>query len=125
TETNERIITQLANLYNLESYELEKALLWALTDENELDVEQFRAACHDFFGSKQNTANVKLTLKTDQQKQEQPKTSAPRSKMDELVERLETISPKELLEDLSGGNNASPQDLQIISDIMVKQGLPA
>lgn len=125
TEANERIITQLVNLYHLESYEVEKALLWALTDENELDIEQFKAACHDFFSSKTNVANVKLTLKTEEATQAKTVETRPPSKIDELVERLETISPKELLEDLSGGNHASSQDLKMISDIMVKQGLTA
>src|SRR5699024_3072155 len=37
TEMNRRIINQLAVMYDLEVYEMEKALLWALTDENELD----------------------------------------------------------------------------------------
>src|SRR5699024_8198450 len=123
TETNERIITQLANLYNLESYELEKALIWALTDEHKLDIEQFRAACHDFFSTKQNVANVKLTMRTAQPGKLTSSNNRPASKMDQLIERLESISPKQLLEDLSGGNHASEQDLKMISDIMVQQGL--
>ncbi|WP_323368605.1 DnaD domain protein [Radiobacillus deserti] len=36
---------------------------------------------------------------------------------------LEDISPKQLLEDLSGGNEASAQDLKIIRDVMSQQGL--
>lgn len=46
------------------------------------------------------------------------------SKEERLIARFESISPKELLEDLSGGNNASEQDMKLISEIMVKQGLP-
>lgn len=125
TETNERIITQLVNLYNLESYELEKALLWALTDEHTIDIEQFKAACHDFFSMKQNVGNIKLTLKTNEQAKTPKQNTKPRSKIDQLVTRLESISPKQLLEDLSGGNHADEQDLKMISEIMVKQGLPA
>jgi len=123
TETNRRIITQLANLYNLASYEIEKALLWALTDENELDIEQFKAACHDFVKTKTNVAPVKLTLRTKEAEQAKGKQGEPKSQRDRLVERLETISPKQLLEDLSDGNHAPEQDLKMISDIMTKQGL--
>lgn len=125
TDTNERIITQLVNLYDLETYELEKALLWALTDEYKLDIEQFKAACHDFFKTKSNTSKVRLTLKTEEKQAPMTKSKDQRSKKDELIARLETISPKQLLEDLSGGNHASEQDLKMISEIMVKQGLPA
>src|SRR5699024_11720225 len=42
---------------------------------------------------------------------------------DSLVERLETIPTKQVLEDLSDGNHAPEQDLKMISDIMTKQGL--
>lgn len=125
TEMNRRIITQLNNLYDLESYELEKALLWALTDEYALDIEQFKAACHDFFVAKQNVSTVKLTLKTESERKEGEKQhAAQHSKLDQLINRLENITPKQLLEDLSGGNNASEQDLKMIREIMVQQGLP-
>lgn len=125
TESNRRIITQLANLYNLASYELEKALLWALTEDNELDIEQFKAACHDFVKTKTNVTPVKLSLRSNKVKQTDVKKQEPKSKIDQLVERLETISPKQLLEDLSEGNHAPEQDLRMISDIMTKQGLTA
>jgi len=124
TETNKGIISQLVYLYELEMYELENAIIWALTDENKLDVEQFRAACHDLFQAKHNVANVELTMKqqpTEEKIVEQTKLS----KEEQLINRLETISPKELLEDLSIGHNASEQDMRLISDLMVKQGLPA
>lgn len=125
TETNERMITQLAHLYDLETYELEKALLWALTDEHELNIEQFKAACHDFFTAKTKVSNVKLSLKKEPSKSKQTKPKQFRSKTDELVAHLESISPKQLLEDLSGGNHASEQDLKMIREIMIKQGLAA
>lgn len=124
TEKNERIIHQLTNLYDLESYELEKALLWALTDENTLDVEQFKAACHDLFTTKKNVGNIKLTFRTEENNHSKEVKRKPQSKTEELINHFESISPKQLLEDLSRGNNASEADLKMISDIMVKQGLP-
>lgn len=126
TETNERIITQLANLYDLETYEIENALIWAITDQHTLDIEQFHAACLDYFNNKQNAGNVKLTFKL---KEKLPKKTGTvnhdkRSKIERLIEHFENISPRQLLEDLSEGNHASEQDLKMIGDIMVKQGLP-
>ena len=120
TETNKKIIAQLMQLYDLETYEVENALLWALTDENTLDVEQFRAACHDLFRAKHNVTDVKLSVKREEVNQPNKELS----KEERLIARFESISPKELLEDLSGGNNASEQDMKLISEIMVKQGLP-
>src|SRR5690606_38918758 len=52
TNLNKQVITQLAHLYDLASFEIEKAILWALTEENELDLDEFRDACHDLFKQK-------------------------------------------------------------------------
>lgn len=122
TSDNKRIITQLMKLYDLETYEIEKSVLWALTDENTLDIEQLKAACHDLFQGKHNVAHVQLTGRTHTEKQFLPEVGV--SKDDRLIARLEVISPKQLLEDLSSGNNASEQDLKIVSEIMIEQGLP-
>lgn len=125
TETNERIITQLANLYDLETYEIENALLWALTEQHMLDVDQFHAACLDYFKNKQKGSTVKLTFKLDDRKKKQ--TTAMKhegSRLERLIEHFETITPRQLLEDLSEGNYAAEQDLKMIGDIMLKQGLP-
>src|SRR5699024_4976964 len=80
-------------------------------------------ACHDFVKTKTNVTPVKLTLRRNEAKQVKVKQEEPKSQMDRLVQRLESISPKQLLEDLSDGNHAPEQDLKMISDIMTKQGL--
>src|SRR5699024_7429804 len=59
---------------------------------------------------------------TTEIKQEQP--SKKRSKTEELINHFERISPKELLEDMSQGGNASGQDLEIISEVSTRQGIP-
>lgn len=117
---NKEFISQIVQLYGLEFYEVEKALMWSLTEENELNQKEFEAACKDLFSVKYNEPAPKLVEKAKEisQAELQKKT-----KEDELVERFEHISPKKLLEDLSSGNNASEQDLKMISEIMQKQGL--
>ncbi len=122
TEGNKKNINQLMQMYELEMYEMEKALLWGLTDENELDITQFKAACHDLFLGKNNHVKVELTEK--QIKEPVKKQGEKISKQAELVLHLEKISPKRLLEDLSGGQNASEQEMQMIRDMMMEQGLP-
>lgn len=120
TETNKKAIVQLMQLYELETYEVENALLWALTDENTLDIEQLRAACHDLFRAKHNVTDVKLSVKKESERTEQKQLS----KEERLIATFESITPKQLLEDLSAGHNASEQDMKLISEIMLKQGLP-
>lgn len=152
TEKNKTVMTQLAVIYDLSIHEIEKALEWALTDRYELDIDQFKKACHDIFRMKENviaksddhnvaTKNDRgvtkegergIATKEGQMKRETQRTETvqragikPKSKVDKLIERFETASPKQVLEDLSSGRNASEQDMLFIRDLMLRQGLPA
>ncbi len=120
SERNRRIITQLQQLYNLELFQLEQAINWALTEENELDIEQLHAACGDLFRESKGGIDVKLAMK---QIEEEPVVQAPKSEMDKSLQRLESISTKQLLDDLSIGDHAGEQDLKMVSEVMIKQGL--
>lgn len=118
-----KVISQMMQLYDLDHFEIEKSVLWALNEENRLDIEEFKYACHDLFQSKYQT-DIKLVEKQPvPMKNEESKQ--PTTKEDLLIQELESISPKQLLEDLSGGNQASPQDMKLIQDVMTSQGLPA
>ena len=48
-----------------------------------------------------------------------------KSKEEQLMELFENISPRQLLEDLADGNQASAQDLKVVSEVMTSQGLNA
>lgn len=122
TPENKRYISQLVTLYDLTMYDTEKALLWALTDENYLNKNEFKNACHDLFQSKNQGAAIQLTEKRSNP---QPKPlQKPKTKEDMLIHELETMSPKQLLEDLSSGNHASEQDLKAVREVMTTQGIP-
>src|SRR5699024_7919220 len=123
TSENKERITQVMHLYDLDINEVEKSVLWALTDENELDLDEFHAACHDLFKVKHNDVTIKLTDKSQSTPKPKLKSSQPESKEELLIQRLETISPKDLLEDLSSGSNASESDMKLVRDVMLKQGL--
>lgn len=122
TKENRKMIAQMMQLYELEMFEIEKSLQWALTDENVLHTEEFKTACHDLFKAKSSGKTVKLTEKqtSGEKLQEKPVT-----REEQLIHELENISPKQLLEDLSKGNQASEQDMRVIREVMVSQGLPA
>ena|SRR5690625_3285804 len=123
TSHNKKLISEMMFLYDLAPHEIEKSVLWALTDENKLDVDEFKAACHDLFKTKHHQTPIALDIKK-QTPQVQGKMSRPKTKQEQLIQRLETISPKHLLEDLSSGNQASVQDMKIIQEVMTSQGLP-
>lgn len=123
TNENKKLISDMKLLYQLTTYEVEKSLLWALTEDHTLDREEFKAACHDTFKAKNNEKPIQLTF--NQQMFKEEKQKEPKTKEEKLIQRLETISPKQLLEDLSRGNRASAQDLKIIREVMTNQGLPS
>ena len=124
TVENRKLITDMMLLYDLTSLEIEKAVLWALTEENVLDQEEFKVACHDMFKVKNKQRPIKLVMQRQTTTQPQLEQQVPKTKEEKLIQRLETISPKQLLEDLSNGNQASEQDMKIIRDVMTSQGLP-
>jgi replication initiation and membrane attachment protein len=123
TGENKRLIIQMMQLYDLETFEIEKSLLWALTEDNVLHAEEFKTACHDLFKSKYKETDIQLTEKQSSPTQIPPQEVV--TKEDQLVMELEKISPKQLLEDLSSGNHASDQDMKVIREVMTSQGLPS
>ncbi|SIT03678.1 replicative DNA helicase loader DnaB [Virgibacillus pantothenticus] len=125
TTYNCKMITQMMFLYELETYEIEKAILWALTEENRLHVDEFKAACYDLFQSKYKENHIRLVEKATTTEPQKKNQLTANTKEEQLINHLETISPKQLLEDLSSGHHASEQDLRLVGDIMTSQGLPA
>lgn len=123
TSENRKLISQMMTLYDLATYEVEKSVLWALTDENSLNRNEFKEACHDLFRNKHNQTNIRLTEKEVHSTKET--ISNPTTKEDQLITELEKISPKQLLEDLSSGGQASAQDMKVIREVMTTQGLPS
>jgi len=128
TQKHRKVLTQLSLLYNLATYELEKAILWSLNDQNELILSELKEACHDLFQNKtsskgssnQNVADQRERLATNEQADEANKAS---NKEEALIQRLQQISPRELLVDLSEGAEPPEKDIKMIRDIMTQQGL--
>lgn len=121
TTDNKRIISELTALYDLATYEVEKAVLWALTDENKLCIDEFKHACHDLFKTKRHQTPIQLQFKAN----EEPQSAEPTSREEQLIQQFETMSPQQLLADLSAGNQASERDMRMIRDVMLNQGLSA
>lgn len=125
TVSNMKLIEQMASLYRLTSVELEKAILWALTSENTLDRNEFKAACLDLTHvlPKMINRSIPDTINQTEKVVVSQSKDRPKTKQEQFIEAMETISPKQLLEDLSNGNQASNQDLKVIADVMDKQGI--
>ncbi|MDC3412607.1 DnaD domain protein [Aquibacillus sp. 3ASR75-11] len=124
TPKNKKLMVQLVVLYDLTEQELESAVMWALNEDNKLDSKEFKSACHDLFSSKKQSGAKGMDFRTkvpSNNNETIDKKSG--TKEDQFIQMLEQISPKQLLEDLSGGNEASAQDLKVIRDVMTQQGI--
>lgn len=126
TKENRKLISHMLILYDLESFEIDKAVNWSLNEENYLDREEFKQACHDIYVAKSNSRPIRLVEKKEANEQtaEAEDLKKPLTREELLIRELETITPKQLLEDLSSGSSASAQDMKLISDVMTTQGLP-
>src|SRR5690625_2479220 len=109
----------MMRLYHLTEVDIEKCVLWALTEDNTLDQVEFKAACHDIFKTERN-AFIQLRVKKEDQPQQQQRMQRQRkskSPREQLCELLETISMRQLLEGFTEGE-ASEKDLKMIGEIM-------
>lgn len=131
TSGNTKLITQMTVLYELATHDLEKAIMWAIDDNHLLNREEFKNACHDLSVTARDNGDFQWNDKEFMGNSSQETKPADQidkthnDKESQFIHMLETISPKQLLEDLSGGNEASDQDLKLIRDIMSQQGLSA
>lgn len=116
---NSKLINQLAILYQTTTADMEKAIMWSLTDENALDAEELKASCHDLAKS----APVSKQKAVPEKEKKEPKKQ-PVSKNEKFIQMLEDITPRELLEDVANGQKAADQDVKLIRDVMTEQGLP-
>ncbi|SHN06273.1 replication initiation and membrane attachment family protein [Gracilibacillus kekensis] len=117
-----KLINQMFVAYDLTNQDIEKALLWSINDENQLLTTEFKNACMDLVSA--TKPKVPLQVTSDKQKVAAEKSEPTnKSKADQFIEMLEHISPRQLLQDLSGGNQPSQHDLKVISEVMTNQGL--
>ncbi|GAE93008.1 helicase loader DnaB [Gracilibacillus boraciitolerans JCM 21714] len=122
TPDTRKLINQMMVAYDLSNQDIEKALIWSINDENQLLTNEFKNACMDLIsGTKQK---VSLHVASDKQKvASNPSMNTAKSKEEQFIEMLEHISPRQLLQDLSDGNQPSQHDLKVISEVMTNQGL--
>lgn len=121
---NKHVIQQMMTVYDFTSYDIENILLWSLTDENELNIEEFKEACYHL-SQTQNKEPIKLEERQKKQPEEQTSNEEPKTKREIFIHELETISPNQLLADHSKGHQASEQDMKDIREVMDTQGLPS
>lgn len=116
-------ITNLSFLYNINALEMKNLLLSALNSEQEIDIEQLRKAARDWYQLEHSQQLPKLIdrLQPVLYRSHIEETNTQEEK---LIVYLETISPRQLLIDISDGSEPSKSDLQAVEEVMFQQQLP-
>ncbi|SEQ71917.1 replication initiation and membrane attachment family protein [Piscibacillus halophilus] len=130
TPSNIEYIEKMIKIYDVDFLELEKALIWAVNEQQEFDCKEFQDMCKDIFYKKHGSVPPRLynkgqtsTQEPNEVKQQPSSNQKPKTKEEQLIERFNSISHRELLEDLSSSGRASMKEIDMITSIMEEHGL--
>ncbi|MFB9973454.1 hypothetical protein FPQ10_04230 [Allobacillus sp. SKP2-8] len=133
TQSNLIFMEKMIKIYDVNFLELEKAVMWAVTEASTLDRKEFHAMCKDIYYKKHGTVPPRL-YRHNAQSEENPLSNQPKStnastksenlsKKDKLIHHFETITHRQLLEDHSSSGVASMKEIDMITDMMETHGL--
>lgn len=139
TRDNRRLVSQMMELYQLDSIEVGRCLSWSLSPNNEINEQSFKQACAELFQTKNRTANIQLTKRpstkqhvhlnrpeTNEAPQQQLENKREKPSRREVLRReFESMSPAQLLSDHSNTGFVEQRDLDIVQEVMQNQGLTA
>lgn len=116
-------IVKLAHLYGIEPLEMKNLLLTAVDEKDEIDIEVLRKSARDWYQLERNEKLPEL-IYLSQPEALRTVQSEPSTKEEELIHYLETVSPRQLLIDISGILPSS-SDMQVIEGVLFQYKLPA
>ncbi len=114
-------IEKLSFLYGIQPSEMKNFVLSAINEQDEIDVEELRKSARDAY---QFESGGRLPDMTPRIQTAPSSTAAPELKTQEekLIHYLETVSPRQLLIDISG-SVPSKADMQIVEQVMLQYKL--
>jgi replication initiation and membrane attachment protein len=115
-------VAKLSCLYSIDPLQMKNVVLSALTEEDEINIEELRKAARDWY-QLQNAGDPLPDLQPKVQKAQASSKKQPASKEEELIEYLETTSPTDVLKDISGGIEPAKSDLKAIEEVMFSKKL--
>ncbi|QHS22977.1 helicase DnaB [Virgibacillus sp. MSP4-1] len=125
TTENRSLINNLAEIYQVDTIYLEKAILWSVNENMELLKDELHEVCKDYYAKTFHTEKPELQLKINhKQEQSNDQESVPQSKEGKLIQHFEHITHREILEDFSRTGAASEQEVKMITNAMFRHGLP-
>lgn len=115
-------ISNLAFLYEIDAIQMQKIVLDSITPDDEISIDELRKHAREFYKIEHYNEPPVLVDRI------QPEIyhsgiEAPKTKEEIQAHYYETVSPRQFLEDISGGAQASSADLKIIEEVMLEQRL--
>ncbi|MDE8562909.1 replication initiation and membrane attachment family protein [Anoxybacillus rupiensis] len=116
-------IKKLSFLYGIDPLEMQKIVLSVIDPAAHIDIEALRKAARDWYQFERGEELPQLSTRVQPLTYRKMENTEPKTKEELLIKQLETISPRQLLIDISGGAEPSLSDLQLIEEIMFQQKL--
>ncbi|RSK28116.1 Replication initiation and membrane attachment protein [Bacillus sp. HMF5848] len=123
TTTAKEVIKKLAFIYGIKPIDMKNIVLQSLTENESIDIELLRKTAREWYQLEYGDTLPNLVESIQPVPLQVLHDKQLTTKEEALIRYLETTSPKQLLEDLSSGAQASSADLRVIEDIMFKQKL--
>ncbi|MBA2873771.1 replication initiation and membrane attachment family protein [Thermaerobacillus caldiproteolyticus] len=116
-------IKKLAFLYGIGPLDMQKLVMNVIDPSWHIDIDALRKAARDWYQFERGESLPSLSARVQPLPYRTMTDVEPKTKEEQLIKQLETISPRQLLIDISGGAEPSMSDLQLIEDIMFQQKL--
>ena len=116
-------IKKLAFLYGIGPLDMQKIVMSVIDPSYHIDIDALRKAVHEWYEFERGDSLPNLSLRVQPLPYRTMTNVEPKTKEEQLMKQLETISPRQLLIEISGGAEPSMSDLQLIEDIMFQQKL--
>ncbi|MCZ0754883.1 replication initiation and membrane attachment family protein [Anoxybacillus sp. J5B_2022] len=117
-------IKKLAFLYGISPLDMQKIVIGVIDPAEHIDIEALRKAARDWYQFERGDDELPhLSTRVQPLSYRTMMDVEPKTKEEQLIKQLETISPRQLLIEISGGAEPSMSDLQLIEDIMFQQKL--
>lgn len=113
------VILKLAFLYEIDPIQMKNILYRSVNENNEIDLEVLRKNARDWYTIEHYSSLPKLVDRV-QSPLYQSEITVPKTQEERLIRYLETVSPRQVLADLSDGSEPVESDLKLIEDIMIR-----
>ncbi|MCI1882734.1 MAG: DnaD domain protein [Sporolactobacillus sp.] len=112
-------IEKLAFVYQVDPFDMSRAVESASLHADEVDIDRLRKAVRDFYRLEHGKDELPaLSDRTQPAAQREMDAKTPETDEERLIAWYETNSPYQLLEQLGNGSRPQPPDLRLIEDLM-------